>query len=151
MTDTDAVALSTKSRLLLELIMANEKVNILDCRGMVCPQPVLKTRIALDRIADDEILEVLADDPAAEEDISRLVKRLEYTLISIDKEKTHLAPAISAETLQYHFGKHHMGYYNKLVKALHTEGFPLLYPQGSTLHPEFPTFLVDLFLSKKKI
>ena len=75
--------------------MANEKVHILDCRGLFCPQPVLKTRIALDRIADDEILEVLADDPAAEEDISRLVKRLEYTLLSIDKEKTHLVFRIS--------------------------------------------------------
>ena len=75
--------------------MANEKVHILDCRGLFCPQPVLKMRIALDRIADDEILEVLADDPAAEEDISRLVKRLEYTLLSIDKEKTHLVFRIS--------------------------------------------------------
>ena len=29
-----------------------------------------------------------------------------------------LEPHISKETLEYHFGKHHMGYFNKLTKAL---------------------------------
>lgn len=29
-----------------------------------------------------------------------------------------LAPHISEETLSFHFGKHHMGYYNKLVAKI---------------------------------
>jgi TusA-related sulfurtransferase len=37
-----------------------------------------------------EVLEVLADDPAAEEDIKSLVKRLEQQLIAIKKEDSTL-------------------------------------------------------------
>lgn len=32
-----------------------------------------------------------------------------------------LAPHISEETLNYHFGKHHMGYFNKLVAAIEAD------------------------------
>ena len=32
-----------------------------------------------------------------------------------------LAPHISEETLNFHFGKHHMGYFNKLVAAIETD------------------------------
>jgi TusA-related sulfurtransferase len=37
-----------------------------------------------------EILEVLADDPAAEEDIKSLCKRLEQELLSLSKEDSTL-------------------------------------------------------------
>jgi len=37
-----------------------------------------------------EVLEVLADDPAAEEDIKSLVKRLEQQLITLNKEGSAL-------------------------------------------------------------
>ena len=57
----------------------------LDCTGLYCPEPVFKTRIELDRIEIGEVLEVLADDPAAEEDIKSLVKRLNYELLSFSK------------------------------------------------------------------
>ncbi len=33
-------------------------------------------------------------------------------------DQNALEPEISAETMSYHFGKHHMGYYNKLISAL---------------------------------
>ena len=46
----------------------------LDCIGLYCPQPVFETRIELDKMSDSEILEVLADDPASEEDIKSLIK-----------------------------------------------------------------------------
>ena len=42
---------------------------VLDCIGLYCPMPVLNTRQEMDKIAIGEILEVWADDPAAEEDI----------------------------------------------------------------------------------
>jgi TusA-related sulfurtransferase len=40
----------------------------------------------LDEMKVGEILEVLADDPAAEEDIRSLVKHLQQELLRIDKE-----------------------------------------------------------------
>jgi len=56
----------------------------LDCVGLYCPLPILKTREAMAEIAVGEILEVLADDPAAEEDIKAWAKHAGQRIISID-------------------------------------------------------------------
>nr|MBC8498742.1 sulfurtransferase TusA family protein [Candidatus Bathyarchaeota archaeon] len=48
----------------------------LDCTGLYCPEPVFRTRLALDELETGQTLEVTADDPAAEEDLKRLAKRL---------------------------------------------------------------------------
>lgn len=58
----------------------------LDCLGLYCPEPVFRTRMELDEMTAGEVLEVLADDPAAEEDIKSLVKHLGQEIISINKE-----------------------------------------------------------------
>jgi tRNA 2-thiouridine synthesizing protein A len=58
----------------------------LDCLGLYCPEPVFKTRLELDELKIGEVLEVLADDPAAESDIRSLVKNLEQELVSVTKE-----------------------------------------------------------------
>jgi TusA-related sulfurtransferase len=63
-----------------------EKANmVLDCIGLYCPVPILKTREEIDKLAVGEILEVLADDPAAEEDIKAWAKRTGQTLFGIEK------------------------------------------------------------------
>jgi tRNA 2-thiouridine synthesizing protein A len=58
----------------------------LDCVGLYCPEPVFRTRQEIDKLEVNQILEVIADDPAAEEDIPRLVKRLGHQLIELRKE-----------------------------------------------------------------
>jgi tRNA 2-thiouridine synthesizing protein A len=58
----------------------------LDCLGLYCPEPVFKTRLELDELKVGEVLEVLADDPAAESDIRSLVKNLGQELIDVSKE-----------------------------------------------------------------
>jgi tRNA 2-thiouridine synthesizing protein A len=58
----------------------------LDCVGLYCPEPVFRTRQELDKLDVGQVLEVVADDPAAEEDIPRLVKRLEQQLVEMRKE-----------------------------------------------------------------
>ena len=58
---------------------------ILDCIGLYCPMPVLKTREKMDEIAIGEILEVLADDPAAEPDLKAWAKRTGQKVLKIDK------------------------------------------------------------------
>jgi TusA-related sulfurtransferase len=58
----------------------------LDCLGLYCPEPVFRTRMELDELKKGEVLEVLADDPAAEEDIKSLVKNLEQEVVSVSKE-----------------------------------------------------------------
>jgi tRNA 2-thiouridine synthesizing protein A len=57
----------------------------LDCIGLYCPIPVLKTRQEMDKIAVGEILEVLADDPAAEADLKAWAKRAGQKILKIEK------------------------------------------------------------------
>ena len=58
----------------------------LDCLGLYCPEPVFRTRLAIDEMEIGETLEVLADDPAAESDIQSLVKHLGQEIIISTKE-----------------------------------------------------------------
>lgn len=57
----------------------------LDCLGLYCPEPVFRTRIELDEMHVGEVLEVLADDPAAEDDIRSLVKNLGHEILGVAK------------------------------------------------------------------
>ena len=58
---------------------------ILDCIGLYCPMPVQKTRDKMDEIAVGDILEVLADDPAAEPDLKAWAKRTGQKILEIEK------------------------------------------------------------------
>lgn len=62
----------------------------LDCVGLYCPEPVFRTRQEIDKLEVGEVLEVIADDPAAEEDIPRLVKRLGLELLEMTKENDEI-------------------------------------------------------------
>ncbi len=67
-------------------MMKNKPDRTLDCLGLYCPEPVFKTRLELDEMKVGEMLEVLADDPAAESDIRSLVKNLGQELIGVTKK-----------------------------------------------------------------
>lgn len=58
----------------------------LDCIGLYCPQPLFQTREQIDSIGVGEILEVLSDDPAAEEDLKRFAKRAGHKIINFEKK-----------------------------------------------------------------
>jgi len=60
---------------------------VLDCIGLYCPMPVLKTRQEMDKLATGQILEVLADDPAAEEDLKAWAKRAGQKILKIEKTR----------------------------------------------------------------
>lgn len=62
----------------------------LDCIGLYCPEPVFRTRQELDKMNIGQILEIVADDPAAEADIQSLTKRTGHELIEIRKEGSHI-------------------------------------------------------------
>ena len=49
----------------------------LDCRGLACPQPVMRTRDALEQGRPQELL-VLVDNAAASENVSRFLRRSAY-------------------------------------------------------------------------
>jgi tRNA 2-thiouridine synthesizing protein A len=58
----------------------------LDAVGLFCPEPVFRTKIEIERMQVGQILIVSADDPAAEEDISRWVSRSGHELLDLSKE-----------------------------------------------------------------
>ena len=58
----------------------------IDVRGLFCPEPVFRTKIEIDRLGVGNLLKVVADDPEAEEDISRWVKRNGHELVNFAKE-----------------------------------------------------------------
>ncbi|MEM2514272.1 MAG: sulfurtransferase TusA family protein [Candidatus Bathyarchaeia archaeon] len=62
----------------------------LDCLGLYCPEPVFRTRMELDEMQVGEVLEVLADDPAAEDDIRSLVKNLGQEIVSVTRKGKHV-------------------------------------------------------------
>ncbi len=58
----------------------------LDCVGLYCPEPVFRTREEIERLEVGDILEIMADDPASEEDIPRWAKRAGHELLELHKE-----------------------------------------------------------------
>jgi TusA-related sulfurtransferase len=62
----------------------------LDCVGLYCPEPLFQTRENMDEIEIGEVLEVISDDPAAEEDITRFAKRAGHEIIKFEKEDDHM-------------------------------------------------------------
>ena len=56
----------------------------LDCRGLSCPEPVMKTKRA---IADKpESIEVLVDQMAPLENVSRFLKAMKYNVVAEEKD-----------------------------------------------------------------
>jgi len=62
----------------------------LDCVGLYCPEPVFRTRQEIDKMNVGQVLEIIADDPAAEADIQSLVKRTGQKLMEIRKEDSRI-------------------------------------------------------------
>ena len=58
----------------------------LDATGLFCPEPEFRTKIELEKMQVGEIINVSADDPDAEEDISRWVTRNGHELLNLNKD-----------------------------------------------------------------
>jgi tRNA 2-thiouridine synthesizing protein A len=57
----------------------------LDCVGLFCPMPILKTRDAMKAMTIGQILEMASDDPASEADMKSWTARTGHELMEIDK------------------------------------------------------------------
>ena len=70
--------------------MSDTNQKKLDATGLFCPEPVFRTKIEIERMQVGEVLTVLADDPAAEDDISRWVTRTGHELLEMKKDNNVL-------------------------------------------------------------
>ena len=62
----------------------------LDCRGLYCPLPVLRTERALAGLAAGETLEVVATDPVAEIDMAAFSHRSGHELLRLERRGEEL-------------------------------------------------------------
>jgi TusA-related sulfurtransferase len=58
----------------------------LDCVGLYCPQPLFQTKEAIESIEVGEVLEVLADDPAADADLHAFAKRAGHEIVEFEND-----------------------------------------------------------------
>ena len=58
----------------------------LDCMGMICPLPVLRTKKALADMQTGQVLKVVANDRGAEQDIPMFAKQTGNELLSAEKQ-----------------------------------------------------------------
>jgi len=75
--------------------MASEKKEIefdeeLDTRGLFCPEPIFEVRTFSESLDIGQTFKVLADDPAAEEDLTRWAKRTGTELLELVKDEDDL-------------------------------------------------------------
>lgn len=59
---------------------------VLDCTGMACPIPVVKTSQAIKKIEQGQVLELLATDPGVEPDMKAWSRRTGNELVRISQE-----------------------------------------------------------------
>jgi len=71
--------------ILLEEETKQKPTRVLDCIGLYCPAPVMRTREEMDKLAIGDTLEVLADDPAAEPDLKAWARRTGQEMAAIKK------------------------------------------------------------------
>jgi TusA-related sulfurtransferase len=57
----------------------------IDCLGLFCPMPILKTREAVKLMVPGQILEMTSDDPASEADVRTWSNRTGNTLLSVER------------------------------------------------------------------
>lgn len=58
----------------------------LDCLGLFCPMPIIRTREAMKTMAMGQVLEMLSDDPASEADMKSWAKRTGNELLAVTKD-----------------------------------------------------------------
>ena len=57
----------------------------IDCLGLFCPVPILKTREVMKRMAAGQVLEMVSDDPASDADVRSWSTRTGNVLLGVEK------------------------------------------------------------------
>ena len=57
----------------------------IDCTGLFCPMPIVKTREAMTGMRVGQVLEMLADDPAADPDMRTWTRNTGHELLDVTR------------------------------------------------------------------
>ena len=58
----------------------------LDCRGMSCPIPILKTKKAIDTLSTGQVLKMISTDPGSVNDVNAWSRRTGNELLNSQSE-----------------------------------------------------------------
>ena len=58
----------------------------IDCTGLFCPLPIVKTREALRDMAVGQVLEMLSDDPGSDPDMKTWAQRSGQELVEVSRD-----------------------------------------------------------------
>ena len=71
------------------------ETEILDCSGMACPMPVLKTRKSIDQLNVGDVLLMISTDPGSKPDMEAWTKKKRVTLfLSSEKRKKNISSGL---------------------------------------------------------
>jgi tRNA 2-thiouridine synthesizing protein A len=59
---------------------------VVDCVGLFCPMPIVKTREALRDLAVGQVLEMRSDDPASDADMRSWARRTGHDLLEVSRD-----------------------------------------------------------------
>ena len=57
----------------------------IDCTGLFCPMPIVRTREAIRRMAVGQVLEMLSDDPASDPDMRSWAHHVGHDLLQVTR------------------------------------------------------------------
>lgn len=63
-----------------------QKDATLDAKGLMCPMPIVKLAKKIKEIQVGQVLEVIADDPGAKEDVPAWCQRTNHELVEMKQE-----------------------------------------------------------------
>ena len=66
--------------------MSDAAEKVIDAVGLYCPEPVFQVKIGMEQMQVGQILQISADDPAAEDDITRWASRNGHDLLGVSKD-----------------------------------------------------------------
>jgi len=55
----------------------------IDCIGLFCPMPIVKTREAITQMATGQVLEMLSDDPASDPDMRSWARNTDHEPLGV--------------------------------------------------------------------
>jgi tRNA 2-thiouridine synthesizing protein A len=58
----------------------------LDCTGMACPMPILKTKKAVDALKTGQVLKMIATDPGSLPDVEAYTNKTGHKLVGHEKD-----------------------------------------------------------------
>lgn len=67
-------------------VMRGHAVKVIDCLGLFCPMPIVKTREAIRAIAVGEVLEMLSDDPSSDPDMKSWARHTGHELLEVSRD-----------------------------------------------------------------